>query len=68
MPPSLASRLGLGNGRAVANAHQELLRRDHEERVVAELIAALALHGSAQDALDAGGADRPRAGSVSPAA
>jgi hypothetical protein len=68
MPPSLASRLGLGNGRAVANAHQELLRRDHEERVVAELIAALSLRGATTGAPDAGGADRSRAGSVSPAA
>ncbi len=42
MANSLLDRLGLGNDRAVANARQAAERRQVEERLVAELVAALA--------------------------
>ena len=46
MATSLLDRLGLGNTRAVANARQERLRRDDEERLIADLVAALARPGA----------------------
>jgi hypothetical protein len=46
MPSPLFARLGLGSDRAVANARHEMLRHDREQRIVAELVAALARHGA----------------------
>ncbi len=44
MASSLLDRFGLGNDRAVANARQAAERCRVEDRLVAELVAALARH------------------------
>lgn len=50
MAVPLLDRFGLGNGRAVANARQAVLRREAEDRLVAELVECL----SRREALAAG--------------
>lgn len=47
MTASVLDRLGLGAARAVANARDEALRPEREERLVAALMASLARHGVA---------------------
>ena len=50
MAPSLLDRLGLGAARAVANARDEALRPQREERLVAALVAALACRTAPREA------------------
>lgn len=57
MTSSLLDRLELGNARAVANAKQVALRREEEERIVADLVASLARHDGWQAPCGLGGAD-----------
>ena len=44
MASRILDRFGLGNERAVANARRDALRRADEDRLVADLIEALARH------------------------
>lgn len=48
MATSLLDRLGLGNARAVANAHQEALRPRRDDRIIADLVDALACNEAAR--------------------
>ena len=57
MASSLLDRLGLGNDRAVANARRAAERRQVEDRLVAELVAALARHDARALAVRAVAAD-----------
>lgn len=68
MATSIIDRVGLGNRRAVDNAEQERLRRRTEDRIVADLVAALADRDVTNRSCSADGTDHARADAVGPAA
>lgn len=46
MARTLLDRFGLGNERAVANAAAAAIRRQREDRLIADLLAGLRVHGT----------------------
>ena len=52
MARTLLDRFGLGNERAVANAAAAMLRRQHEDRLLADLLAGMQAHSSTVRAPD----------------
>ena len=68
MAGSLLDRVLLGNGRAVANAEQDRLRRRTEDRIVADLVASLARRTAPHHLSDVDGAGDVRPAAVEPAA